>query len=259
MNRISKLFTTRKQNILSVYFTAGFPNPDDTIRIIRELDKAGADMIEIGMPFSDPVADGPVIQRSSETALQNGMTLNRLFRQIEHVRDLTDIPLVLMGYVNPFYRFGFENLLEKCRTTGIDATIIPDLPVEEYLRSYEASYIKEDIYNILLVAPQTPDERIKYLDSISGGFIYLVSSSSTTGSAVHSDNKKTEYFKRIKALQLKTPLLTGFGISDRESFEECCRYSSGAIIGSAFIKALEKEGSIEEKVGDFVRSIRGTA
>lgn len=259
MNRIAKLFSNKKQNILSVYFTAGFPEPHDTIKIIRELDKTGVDMIEIGMPFSDPVADGPVIQKSSETALQNGMTLKLLFSQIERVREFTDIPLVLMGYVNPFYRFGFDNLLEQCRISGVDATIIPDLPVEEYLKSYEASYIKEDIYNILLVAPQTPDDRIKYLDSISKGFIYLVSSSSTTGSAVNNDSKKTTYFKRIKDLQLKTPLLTGFGISNRASFEECCRYSSGAIIGSAFIKALEKEGSIEEKVGDFVRSIRGKA
>jgi tryptophan synthase alpha chain len=256
MNRITKLFSNKKKNILSIYFTAGYPAKDDTLTIIKELDKAGVDLIEIGMPFSDPVADGPVIQRSSEIALQNGMSMNLLFKQLEKVRAVTDIPLILMGYVNPFFRFGFENLLKKCAEIGIDGTIIPDLPVEEYLGSYDHLYAETDIFNIFLISPQTPSERIKYLDSISKGFLYIVSSSSTTGVNAGTGNSDTGYFKRLRDLELKTPGLTGFGISDKSSFGQACKWSEGAIIGSAFIRALEENGNISDNIGRFIRSIR---
>jgi tryptophan synthase alpha chain len=256
MNRIDRLFSTKGKNILSVYFTAGYPEIGDTLTIIKELDEAGVDLIEIGMPFSDPVADGPVIQRSSEKSLQNGMSLKLLFDQIEKVREFTDLPLILMGYVNPFYRYGFSNLLTKCRTIGIDGTIIPDLPVEEYLNSYAKLYEDKGVNNIFLVSPQTPEERIRYLDSIARGFLYLVSSSSTTGSISGFSDSRSEYFRKISKMKLHTPGLIGFGISDRDSFEEACNWASGAIIGSAFIKALDKEGGLAKNIGDFVRSIR---
>jgi tryptophan synthase alpha chain len=256
MNRIERLFNNKKRNILSVYFTAGYPRLNDTLSIIRELDRSGADMIEIGMPFSDPVADGPVIQRSSEKALRNGMSLDLLFKQLEKVREITDIPLLLMGYINPFFKFGMENFIVKCHETGIDGTIIPDLPVEEYLSSYSPLYEKSGIFNIFLITPQTPDERILYIDSISKGFLYMVSTSSTTGAKNGFDNSRTEYFRRVNDLKLKTPGLIGFGISDKKSFDNSCNYSAGAIIGSAFIKALDDAGGINDNVGRFIRSLK---
>jgi tryptophan synthase alpha chain len=256
MNRIEKLFTDKKNNILSIYFTAGYPEINDTLTIIRELENAGVDMIEIGMPFSDPVADGPVIQRSSEKALLNGMSLSLLFRQLEKIRMMTDIPLILMGYINPFFRFGMENFIKKCGETGIDGTIIPDLPVEEYQGSYATLYEKNNIFNIFLISPQTPDERIKYLDSISKGFLYMVSTSSTTGTKNGFDNSQTAYFQKVRALNLKTPGLIGFGISDKSTFKQACDYSHGAIIGSAFIKALDDSSNLHEDITRFIRSIK---
>jgi tryptophan synthase alpha chain len=256
MNRIEKLFSNKKKNILSIYFTAGYPSINDTLPIIRELDRAGVDMIEIGMPFSDPVADGPIIQRSSEKALQNGMSLTLLFKQLDKVRKVTDIPLILMGYINPFFRFGMENFIKKCGETCIDGTIIPDLPVDEYLESYASLYEKNNIFNIFLISPQTPDERIVYLDSISKGFLYLVSASSTTGSKKGFDNSQTTYFRKVRDLNLKTPGLTGFGISDKSSFEQACTYSSGAIIGSAFMKALDENGKLNDNVRRFIRFLK---
>lgn len=256
MNRIEKLFSIKKKNILSVYFTAGYPELNDTSAIINALDKAGADMIEIGMPFSDPVADGPVIQRSSEQALKNGMSLKLLFKQIEEVRSRTDIPLILMGYINPFFRYGMEEFTYRCRDTGIDGTIIPDLPVEEYLASYASMYKKNNLLNIFLISPQTPDERIIYLDSISRGFLYLVSVSSTTGIKNGFDNSQREYFKKVRDLCVKTPGLIGFGISDKDSFDQACSFSAGAIIGSAFIRALGEKGEIGEKTGGFISSLK---
>jgi tryptophan synthase alpha chain len=256
MNRIEKLFTDKKKNILSIYFTAGYPDINDTLPIIKELDRSGVDMIEIGMPFSDPVADGPVIQRSSEKALQNGISLNLLFKQLENIRSVTDIPLVLMGYINPFFRFGMEEFIKKCSETGIDGTIIPDLPVEEYLGSYVALYEKFGMLNIFLISPQTPYERILYLDSVSKGFLYMVSTSSTTGIKKGLDSGQIEYFKKIRNMNLKTPALIGFGISDRSSFLQASDYSSGAIIGSAFIKALDENGNLPVRIEKFLRSIR---
>jgi tryptophan synthase alpha chain len=251
MNRIEKLFSSNKKNILSIYFTAGYPQLNDTVTIIKELDKAGVDLIEIGMPFSDPVADGPVIQRSSEIALRNGMSLNLLFNQLKKIREITDIPLILMGYVNPFFKYGFDRLLQICAETGIDGTIIPDLPVDEYLSSYARLYNEKNIYNIFLVSPQTSPERIKYLDSISKGFLYIVSTSSTTGAGGNAHHLDTGYLKK-----LVRPGLIGFGISDRASFDQACEWADGAIIGSAFIKALDEDGSIGGNIARFIRTVR---
>ena len=256
MNRINKLFENRKKKILSVYFTAGYPELNNTAEIIRELDKSGVDMIEIGMPFSDPVADGPVIQRSSEQALRNGMTLNLLFDQMSALRELTDIPVILMGYINPVFRFGVEKFLMKCRETGIDGTIIPDLPVEEFKESYEPLFIKNNILNIFLVSPQTPVDRIHYLDRISKGFLYIVSTTSTTGGTNSFDQAQLNYFRKTNDLKLKTPRLIGFGISDKTTYNQACEYSDGVIIGSAFIKSLDEKGLLTERINRFVKKIR---
>jgi tryptophan synthase alpha chain len=257
MNRLEELFQVKKQNILSIYFTAGFPALNDTLRTIQELDKAGVDMIEIGMPFSDPVADGPVIQRSNEKALSNGMTLNLLFKQLAWVREITDLPLILMGYINPVFRFGIEKFLHKCQKTGIDGIIIPDLPVEEYREPYEALFEKYNIFNIFLISPQTPDERITYLDSISKGFLYMVSTAATTGTIHNYDESQITYFKKVNDLNLKTPRLIGFGISNEATFIQACDYSNGVIIGSAFIRSLDENGTLPENIHGFIRKIRG--
>jgi tryptophan synthase alpha chain len=256
MNRIEKLFQFKKQNILSIYFTAGFPALNDTLRTIQELDKAGVDMIEIGMPFSDPVADGPVIQRSNEKALSNGMTIKLLFKQLARVREITDLPLILMGYINPVFRFGMEKFLHKCQKTGIDGIIIPDLPVEEYRGPYEALFEKYKVYNIFLISPQTSYERITYLDSVSKGFLYMVSTSATTGSINNFEESQITYFKKVNDLNLKTPRLIGFGISNEATFIQACDYSNGAIIGSAFIRSLDENGTLPEIIHGFIRKIR---
>ena len=256
MNRITRLFQNKSRNILSVYFTAGYPALNDTRTIITELDKSGADLIEIGIPFSDPVADGKVIQKSSEIALRNGMSVNLLFEQLSKIREKTDIPLILMGYINPIYKFGIQNFLEKCSETGIDGTIIPDLPVDEYVESYEPLFEKLNILNIFLVTPQTTVERICYLDGISKGFLYLVSSSATTGSTNSFDDSQIARLEKFNHLNLKTPRLIGFGISDNKTFDQACSLASGAIIGSSFIRALEKEGPLSENIKQFVRQIR---
>jgi tryptophan synthase alpha chain len=256
MNKINKLFENGKKKILSVYFTAGYPELNDTLDIIRELDKSGVDMIEIGMPFSDPVADGPVIQRSSEIALKNGMNLKLLFKQLTRVREITDIPLILMGYINPVSRYGMENFLLRCHETGIDGTIIPDLPPDVYLESYEPLFVKNDIINIFLVTPQSTVERIKYLDQISRGFIYVVSTSKTTGGVNKFNQSNMDYFKKLDNLKLKSPRMVGFGISDRTTYNQSCEYSDGAIIGSAFIRALEEKGSLPDNILRFVKTFR---
>jgi tryptophan synthase alpha chain len=209
------------------------------------------------MPFSDPVADGPVIQRSSEKALSNGMTIKLLFKQLAWVREITDLPLIFMGYINPVFKFGMENFLHKCQKTGIDGIIIPDLPVEEYQEPYEALFEKYNIFNIFLISPQTQDERITYLDSISKGFLYMVSTAATTGTINNFDESQITYFKKVNDLNLKTPRLIGFGISNNETFIQACDYSNGAIIGSAFIRSLDENGTLPENILGFIRKIRG--
>lgn len=254
-NRIPALFRKKKKNILSVYFTAGYPNLEDTTEIIRELEKNGADMIEIGIPFSDPVADGPVIQHSSGIALKNGMTLTLLFRQLEKIRETVSIPLILMGYFNPVMQFGLERFCHKCRETGIDGTIVPDLPVDIFEEKYQELYKSNDLINVFLITPGTSESRIRKIDALTKGFIYMVSSSSTTGVQSNVMDSNTGYFKRINDLNLRSPKLTGFGISDRDSFLKACTFTDGAIIGSAFVKALNETTNIQSKVRIFVNEI----
>ncbi|MCW0481687.1 tryptophan synthase subunit alpha [Gaoshiqia sediminis] len=258
-NRINQLFQDKKENILSVYFTAGYPKLDDTVTIIENLVENGVDLIEIGMPFSDPVADGPVIQHSSLVALHNGMTIKKLFEQLKDIRDKVNIPLILMGYLNPVVQFGVENFCQKCAEVGIDGLILPDLPLNEYQEEYQPLFEKYNLHNILLITPQTSEMRLRQIDEASSGFIYMVSSSSTTGVKNNVSDFHQDYFERIRQMELKNPRLIGFGISNRETFENACKYAQGAIIGSAFVKALDGELTLEEKISNFVKSIVRTA
>jgi len=254
-NRINQLFDTKKENILSVYFTAGYPNLNDTVEIIRLLEKHGADLIEIGMPFSDPTADGPTIQKSSEKALKNGMHLELLFEQLAEIRKTVKIPLVLMGYINPVLHFGIEAFCKKCAEIGIDGTILPDLPLEEYEEHYKKYFAKHELHNIMLITPQTSEKRIRQIDAVSGGFIYMVSSASVTGAGKKVEDFHEDYFVRIQNMGLTNSRLIGFGISDKATFENACKYASGAIIGSAFIKALDNNLKLEECISNFVNHI----
>ena len=255
MNRINKLFKDKKNKILSIYFTAGYPNLNDTIEILKTLDECGVDLIEIGMPFSDPIADGPVIQNSSNVAIDNGMNLNILFKQLEEIRDITDIPIVLMGYVNPVYQFGYEKFIKNILECDLDGLILPDLPLDDYINEFKPVFDKENLSFIPLITPNTSEERIRQIDNNSNGFIYMVSSSSTTGKKSTFDNKQIDYFKKIRSLSLKNPTVIGFGISDKESFMQACKYSNGAIIGSKFIQSLSKS-NIKKSIRSFVYSIR---
>lgn len=250
-NRITQLFKRKKTNILSVFFTAGYPAITDTCRIIKALEDSGADMIEIGIPFSDPLADGPVIQKSSAQALQNGMTLERLFNDLKDIRKQVDIPLVLMGYLNPVIRFGMEKFIMKCCETGIDGVILPDLPPAIYRDQYVSLFEQNNISNVFLITPETDSKRIKEIDDSSEGFIYMVSSSSTTGGTAVFNSEK---YKAVKEMQLRNPFLIGFGVSDAQTFENVNRYANGAVIGSAFINAISA-GNIEEKIPEFISSI----
>ena len=258
-NRINQLFLSKKENILSVYFTAGYPALNETVPIIEGLEKNGVDLIEVGMPFSDPVADGPVIQHSSHAALQNGMAVKILFEQLKTVRDRVKIPLILMGYLNPVIQFGVENFCKKCAETGIDGLILPDLPLVEYKERFKKVFDQYGLHNILLITPQTSEKRIREIDEASSGFIYMVSSSSTTGIKDKVSDFHQEYFERIRNMHLKNPRLIGFGISNRETFANACKYAEGAIIGSAFVKALDKHITLEEKISTFVKTILKTA
>jgi tryptophan synthase alpha chain len=256
MNRIDLLFEKKHSNILSVFFTAGFPQLNDTVPIIEALEKNGADLVEIGVPFSDPTADGPDIQHSNGVALKNGMSVELLFRQLEKVREKVSIPLILMGYFNPVMQFGVERFCRKCRETGIDGVILPDLPPWEYDRQFRGYFEENGLHNIMLITPQTSDERIREADRQTGGFLYMVSSSSTTGAGKKVSDFQTEYFERVRRLNPEHPRLIGFGISDRATFENACRYASGAIIGSAFIRALQQEGELEKRIENFVPSVK---
>ena len=253
MNRINKAFENKKE-ILSIYFTAGFPNLSDTISIIQNLDKSGVDMIEVGLPFSDPLADGPTIQQSSSTALKNGMTTKKLFSQLKDLRKLTNIPIIIMGYFNPIMQYGVESFCKDCESIGIDGLIVPDLPVDIYYNNYKKTFEKYKLLNMFLITPQTSIERVKFIDKISNGFIYIVSSFSITGAVNSFQKEQKEYFERINKMNLKSPLLIGFGISNRETYKDAIKFSQGAIIGSAFIKHLEKKGV--NKITDFIKKIR---
>ncbi len=257
MNRIDKLFREKKEHILSVYFTAGFPDIVATAGIVKSLSEAGADMVEIGMPFSDPVADGPVIQKSNETALRNGMNIKKLFVQLQEIRNEVDIPIILMGYLNPVMQFGFENFCMKCSETGIDGVILPDLPPQVYIEEFQGMFDRYGIYNILLISPQSDEKRIHEIDYISRGFIYMVSSSGVTGAKGSCSQDQIAYFDRVRKIKLKNPCLIGFGISGHDSFAEACKYSSGGIIGSAFVNLLREKGYSADVINQFVKSIRG--
>ena len=253
MNRIQKKLKDNSK-ILSIYFTAGYPKLDDTTRIIKQLVDEGVDMIEIGLPFSDPLADGPTIQASSTAALNNGMHSELLFKQLTGIRDSVDIPLILMGYFNPVLQYGVEAFCRKCAEVGIDGLILPDLPLDVYLDEYEEIFKNHGLLNIFLITPQTSEARIRQIDENSDGFIYMVSSASTTGAKSGFGDEQTAYFKRIAGLQLRNPQIVGFGISNAHTFEQATAYTKGAIIGSAFIKHLSEKGV--ESIPDFIKRIR---
>lgn len=257
MNRINRLFSDKKGNILSVYFTAGFPERDSTIDIIESLANAGADMVEIGIPFSDPLADGPVLQKSNSVALKNGISVKLLFEQLRDIRTRVDIPLLLMGYFNPVYQYGVKKFCDACVETGIDGVIFPDLPPEVALENGIAVYLKNsEIHNVCLISPQTCEARVRHIDENSGGFIYMVSSSSTTGAKRSFSESQISYFMRIRDMKLKNPCLIGFGIAEAVSFREACKYAEGAIIGSAFVSMLETSQNIEKDISRFVKRIK---
>ncbi|MBO3097535.1 tryptophan synthase subunit alpha [Gelidibacter pelagius] len=254
MNRINqKLQENNSEKLLSIYFTAGYPNLNDTTTIIQDLEKGGVGMIEIGLPFSDPLADGPTIQASSTQALKNGMTTEVLFDQLKDIRKTVNIPLVIMGYFNPIMQFGVEAFCKKCKEIGIDGLIIPDLPVDVFNDQYKSIFEKYDIINVFLITPQTSEDRVRFIDSISKGFIYMVSSASVTGSSSGFGDTQTDYFKRIAKMNLKNPQVIGFGISDHETYIQATKYAKGAIIGSAFIKNLSKNGV--DNTARFIHSI----
>lgn len=252
MNRINQKLQEDKK-LLSIYFTAGYPNIDDTVSIIQDLEKNGVDMIEIGLPFSDPLADGPTIQDSSTAALKNGMTTEVLFDQLKDIRQSVSIPLIIMGYFNPMFQYGVEAFCKRCQELGIDGLIIPDLPVDVYHKQYQSVFEKYGLINVFLITPQTSDERIRYIDSISNGFIYMVSSASTTGAKSGFGDEETEYFQRIAKMDLKNPQVIGFGISNNETFSQATAYAKGAIIGSAFVKHVTNYGT--DSIDKFVNSI----
>ncbi len=248
MNRIKQLFEKKQKNILSIYFTAGFPNLTDTCNIIKELETNGIDLIEIGIPFSDPMADGPTIQESGTIALRNGMTLKVLFDQLKDIRKDVNIPLIMMGYLNPIMQYGFEAFCKQCKEVGIDGAIIPDLPFDDYIKEYKPIAEKYDIKIVMLITPETSDERIRLIDEHTDGFIYMVSSASTTGAQTSFDDKKQDYFRKINAMNLRNPRLIGFGISNKATLEAAQANASGAIIGSKFITLLKDSTNIRDAV-----------
>lgn len=256
MNRIDELFRDKPREILSVYLTAGYPGLNDTPALLHSLQGSGVDMVEIGIPFSDPLADGPVIQQSSHIALQNGMNLKLLFHQLGEIRKTIHIPLVLMGYLNPVLQMGVENFLQNCHQVGIDGVIIPDLPPDEYEARYRKLFNGFGIYNILLITPHTDNGRIQRIAGLSDGFLYLVSDASTTGTKSTIGKHQIEYFQRIRKMDLPIPELIGFGISSHDTFTSACKYARGAIIGSAFIKAIGEEGPLKSKVESFIHTIQ---
>lgn len=241
--------------LLSIYYTAGYPNLDSTISIAEELERAGADFLEIGFPYSDPVADGPVIQHSSEVALKNGMTLKLLFQQLQELRSRVSIPVFLMGYFNTVLQYGVENFCKSCKEVGVNGAIIPDLPLYEYEELYKDIFKQYGVSNIFLVTPQTSDERIRKIDNLSDSFIYLLSSNATTGKNLAVGEQASQYFQRLKDMNLKSPLVIGFGISDRQTFQKATTYAKGAIIGSAFVKTLSDEDHMNS-IAPFIKGIK---
>jgi len=253
MNRINQTLNQDKK-LLSIYFTAGFPQLEDTVPILEQLQEADVDMIELGLPFSDPLADGPTIQESSTQALRNGMTTDKLFTQLEGIRDRIHVPMIVMGYFNPMMQYGVERFCKRCQEVGIDGLIIPDLPADVYHEQYQSLFQQYGLLNMFLITPQTPEERIRYIDHVSEGFIYMVSSAATTGAQGSFGDTQQHYFQRIADMKLQSKLLVGFGISNAETYQSAVAHSQGAIIGSAFIKHLEANGN--QSVQAFVKTIR---
>lgn len=254
MNKLEQLFQIKKNDLLTIYFTAGYPKRDDTAQIIRTLSERKVDIIEVGIPYSDPLADGPTIQRTGELALAGGMNLDLLFNQLKEVKDL-QTPLILMGYYNPFLQYGSEKFLDRCKELEVSGLILPDLPLEVYRRKYKSLFQSRDIRISFLISPQTSEERMKELAGESSGFLYMVSSASTTGAKTGISDEQKAYFERVEKLNLKGIRQIGFGISDRKSYETACQYANGAIIGSAFLNSLKGE-NLEKEIIDFISSIR---
>ncbi|WP_411032286.1 tryptophan synthase subunit alpha [Spongiimicrobium sp. 3-5] len=253
MNRITQKLQENKK-LLSIYFTAGYPKLEDTVEIIQELEKNGVDLIEIGLPFSDPLADGPTIQQSSTAALKNGMQTTLLFKQLKDIRASVSIPLILMGYFNPILQYGVEAFCKRCKEIGIDGLILPDLPLDVYQENYEATFKKYGLINVFLITPQTSEARIRQIDDASEGFIYMVSSASVTGAKEGFGQEQQAYFERISGMALKNPQIVGFGISNKNTFQQATTHAKGAIIGSAFIKSLSRNGV--SGIAEFVKGIR---
>ena len=261
-NRLTTLFEKKKSAILNIYCTAGFPQLNSTVEVITALQNNGADIIELGIPYSDPIADGPVIQQSNMQALENGMNIHLLFEQLKNIRESIQVPMILMGYLNPVLQFGIEKFCEAAARVGMDGIILPDLPMYEFETEYQQIFKKYDLKFIFLVTPETSQERIRQIDKLSSGFIYAVSSSSTTGNAQHPADTKAiseqqTYFKKLQGMNLVNPVLVGFGIKDKNTFDAACTYTNGAIIGSAFINAIKDAANIGGTTKDFINTIKG--
>lgn len=256
MNRINQLFNDKKSDILSIYFCAGSPELDMTVPTICALERAGIDMIEVGVPFSDPMADGPVIQDAATKALRNGMTMHKLFEQLAGIREHVRIPLLLMGYLNPIMQYGFERFCQSCNEVGIDGVIIPDLPFKDYMEEYRAIAQKHDIKVIMLITPETSDERIRFIDDNTDGFVYMVSSAAITGAQTNFNDKKLEYFHRIADMDLRNPRMIGFGISNHQTYRSAADNAAGAIIGSRFVSLLDETHDPDKAIANLLEAIR---
>jgi len=255
MNRIDYLFQTKKERILSIYVTAGFPNLEDTLPVMEAIQASGADIIEIGLPYSDPIADGPTIQESNTIALENGMSIRKLFSQLLGFRAKIHLPVVLMGYLNPIIQYGVEEFCKKCKEVGVDGLILPDLPLQQYAEEYQEIFEKYGLFNTFLISPQTSEKRIREIDQHSSGFIYMVSSHAITGGKSAISPEQLAYFERVEAMNLIHPRLIGFGISDAVSFQMASRYSQGAIIGSAFIKQIKDSTDLNQDINTYIQGI----
>ena len=257
MNRINYLFQNKNKDLLSIYVTAGFPKLEDTLPVLEAIQEGGADLIEIGLPYSDPIADGPTIQESNAIALENGMSIKKLFSQLLGFRAKIHVPVILMGYLNPIIQFGVEEFCKKCKEVGIDGLILPDLPMSHYLEEYKEIFERYGLFNIFLISPQTSDARIREIDRYSHGFIYMVSSHAITGAKSAISEEQEQYFERIATMNLNHPRLIGFGISDAATFQLASRYSNGAIIGSAFIKKIKDSKELKQDIKNFLSEVRG--
>lgn len=255
-NRLHSLFKNSKTPLLSVFYTAGFPKLEDTSVVAASLEKAGADLIEIGIPFSDPVADGPTIQQSNKVALDNGITLSLILQQVKDIRKNVKLPIILMGYLNPVMQYGVEKFAKDAAAAGVDGVILPDMPLMEYEKEYKQVFEEAGLLLTFLISPTTSDDRIRKIDRMSNGFIYAVSASSTTGAKSGFASEQFEYFSRLKKMKLKNPFLIGFGISNKQTFSQASEYSAGAVVGSAFVNMLRESKNIEKDVNEFVSSLK---